>query len=671
MSNKKLSLFDALIEVLTLELGTKTTHVLQEALANDHYHGTIGKADCHPGRDFAISALLPGLQKRYVGPTCEPGCISNEERERIAIEEFLEDNARCKSFNEEFDYTALGPFERTVWGEVIVLLEDALVGRGDCPLNLKAIAGSIHSGPGASSDVTGLAGSYGRLADGPMSFSNESVYHTYKACTNMYRLSYVSEAVRRQMFGDADTFNSVANFLSVLKTNKKNRGICTQPSGNMALQLATHDVLCGVLKTSFGCDLSTQQDHNRLLAYCGSLGQKSWLTHSWHWCTLDLSRASNFPLVLIQLLFPSVWSTWITHIRSHSIKIDGGVVEKHMCSSMGNGFTFSLMTVLLSAIVKVLYSLAGLPEYDVHPLHGRQKTWAVYGDDIIVDQRVFNALNKVLDAFGFLVNKKKTYSGDTLFRESCGADFYDGYPVRPVFVEQLQTQSDLLSLTNRLVRWGALHSVDLPETLKFLRLNIGKDVHRVPCWEDVTSGLHVPFECAVKSPVGVPKKISELLNKGNIPYTCLVPVAKRKVLFVENTRQVKYTDIATREVYSYSLTFIKKEGNNPAGIILHMLGGSVRNGRVGMRSLNVDYEEVWKIAPSWGDFSYFTDTAIQVRLGVGLFAYSLWERYLLRNYFLRKPPVPKTINFVCKNSLVTWNKSTGYRATFELGDKRI
>jgi hypothetical protein len=55
---------------------------------------------------------------------------------------------------------------------------------------------------------------------------------------------------------------------------------------------------------------------------------------------------------------------WLALIRSTYIRVGKKTYEKHMLSTMGNGFTFSLMTLLLSAIVKVLYSFADLPEYD-------------------------------------------------------------------------------------------------------------------------------------------------------------------------------------------------------------------------------------------------------------------------------------------------------------------
>jgi hypothetical protein len=304
---------------------------------------------------------------------------------------------------------------------------------------------------------------------------------------------------------------------------------------------------------------------------------------------------------------------------------------------MGNGFTFSLMTILLSAIVKVLYSLADIAEVDIHPSLGKMKTWAVYGDDIIVDKRVFNALTKVLKDVGFLVNENKTFS-EGLFRESCGGDFYNGSPVRPVFLEKLETQADILSLLNRLALWGVLHSVDLNRSLFLLRSKLDKDCPRVPNWEDVSSGLHVPFSHAVQTPAYVPRKIRDMCNVGNLPYECMIVRPETRALFQESSRRIPYTEIVRRELLYYDSTFeVKVIAQNQPGILLGMLDGSVRAGIVSIRPMgDVRQTRSWKIAPSWGDPSQFLEsTAMGLRSLATVGVYRLWEEYVRRNVFTK------------------------------------
>jgi len=629
--SKKLSLFDVFMKELFDDLKQYPEVRPQEMDAN-FLDGTGRETrDYHP-RNLAISLLRSGLSKRYIGESIKD-FPRLDERHQFAISEFLEDNDRCFQYNSSFSLSRMSVFTQGIFGELQTLLSKVLDHPSGSCLNLQAVFQNMRSGPGKSSDVQGFSSTYAKLCDGPMTFSSPAVASAYKACMLSTRLSYTTEAVRKSLYGELDNFNSQAHFLSVRKTNEKNRGICTQPSGNMVLQLATHEILSGVLRQAFDCDLSTQQELNRKLAYYGSLGQKSWLTHSWSFCTADLSRASNFPWVLVQKLCPELWVKWLKLIRSPAMVVEGQEVKKHMCSTMGNGFTFSLMTVLLSAIVKVLYRAADLPEYDTAPNGVVTKTWAVYGDDIIVDKRVFNALKIVLHDLGFLLNSNKSFSSG-FFRESCGADYYDGYPVRPVFVEQLQTQADIYSLLNRLVIWGVTHSVSLKKSLACLRKALGKDVLRIPNWEDVSHGLHVPFVMANHKPQDVPPFIRENLNAGNVPYKCIATAPKRIPLYREKEVRVKYSDIATKREFSYLRCVSTKEYFKEfPGVLFVLLEGSLRRGQFGVRPVGGTeyYENVWKIAPSWGDPSLFSDTAICLRTGVTLSIYRLWEEYVKTN----------------------------------------
>lgn len=627
---KKLSLFDVFMENIFDDL-RQYPEIRSEEMDANFLDGTGRETrDFHP-RNLAISSLRSGLSKRYIGATSKTA-PSLKDRNRIAINEFLEDNDRCLDYNRHFSPSSMSVFTQSVLGEVQMLLSKVLDHPSGSCLHMQAVSQNMRSGPGLSSDIPGTASTYAKQCDGAMSFTSTAVAATYKACMSSTRLSFTTEAVRKSLYGELDLFNSQAHFLSVPKTNLKDRGICTQPSGNMTLQLSTHEILSEQLRLSFGCDLSTQQEKNRKLAYLGSKGQKSWLTNSWNFCTLDLSRASNFPWVIIQFLFPKLWVEWLRLIRSPTMLVEETSVKKHMCSTMGNGFTFSLMTILLSAIIKVIYRAGNLPEYDVHPQLGKLKTWAVYGDDIIVDKQVFNAVLIVLKDLGFLVNKSKTFSTG-FFRESCGADFYDGYPVRPVFVETLQTQADIYSLLNRLVIWGVTHSIPLPKALKTLRQAIGQDELRVPNWEDVSHGLHVPFVMANHNPVGVPPFIRNMLNSGNVPYECITTVPNRIPLYREKEVKVLYSDIASRNVYTYRMTVSTKEYFTEfPGVLYVLLEGSLRRGQFGVRPLgDAEYQNVWKIAPSWGDPLLFSDTAICLRTGVTLSIYRLWEEYVKQN----------------------------------------
>lgn len=583
------------------------------------------------GRFYAALTLSAGLRKRFIGATSAPS-VSSTDRETNAVLEFLEDNARCAQFNRSFRPSDMPDFVQVIFGEVRLLLAETF----EDPrfeFTFSRIGCGLVSGPGASSGLPKRlkralldAGSYGRLGNSPMSFSHDNVRRLYKAVCNTSRLTYAAEAVRYACYGVDDSVEVPAVFLSVPKTTLKNRGICTQPSGNMALQLSTHSWFCEILRF-WGVDLENQQFLNRRLAYYGSRGPLHCKGRSWSFDTWDLSRASNFPWQLIVEVFPPEVVVWLDSIRSHEMLVSLGssyqCVRKEMCSTMGNGFTFALMTLLLSAIVKALYSYFGLSEYDEicsptagvrHPeavRSSRLKTWAVYGDDIIVDHRLRYALPLVLKHFGFLVNSDKSYTSGS-FRESCGADFYQGYNVRPVFVETLDNQADIYSLLNRLSEWSIYHSIPLPRAIHCLRTaaaSLGPEL-RVPFGEDVSAGLRVPPNMAFSDKkcedlVGAvaPTAYRALSKHGSKLYAALVPKPFTRRVFREVTRKRPWCCIKTRQVYFYTDVVAVKWNTeshpNLYAVLMHMLSGTIRQGTYGVRPRSTTYEVDWRICPNW------------------------------------------------------------------------
>jgi len=605
------------------------------------------EASMSTGRWYALMGFRAGIAKRYIGPTAGPS-VSLALREQLAVSEFMSDNARCEEFNAGYRPDSLPLFVKEVRKQVRKSLRNSLSdGPGYSVISASNLAQGMKSGPGSSSRVQGPTGFYSRLCNNILTFSTRHAQSIYNRLSMSSPVSYLAELERRNKFGLFDKLGVPAVFCSVPKTNSKNRGICTQPSGNMALQLATHAVLTYVLLKSYGCDLSTQQFKNRKLAQLGSKVTYHGRNRTWKFCTFDLSSASNFPWILIVDLFPYAVVEWLDAIRSHFMEVNLGgdlriKVKKHMCSTMGNGFTFSLMTVLLSAIVQSLYRLADLPEYDVDPITGQSfKTWAVYGDDIIVDKSVGNALRQVLSAWGFKINSDKSFE-DGYFRESCGADYYDGYPVRPVFLETLETQADVYSLLNRINEWGFTHSFYFHRTAAFLRRTVkdlGEEL-RVPNWVDVSAGIRVPFSMSypptrkrvpsfVKKAAGVDRfcdgRFFELLRPKQ-PFRAIFT----RVWYESNYGEV-FVGPPLEKVAGSNIVW--SEGANKAGTLLSMLGGFVRDGKFSFALTGqVELQTVWAYTPSWGDPDFLWGTNSSFYGGSRHTVYLSWERYIQNTF---------------------------------------
>jgi hypothetical protein len=92
-------------------------------------------------------------------------------------------------------------------------------------------------------------------------------------------------------------------------------------------------------------------------------------------------------------------------------------------SSMGNGFTFPLQSLIFYAVCKA-----------VADSHRSKRPIRVYGDDIVVCDKIVHDVVDLLGFYGFSCNMTKSFlSGN--FRESCGSHYYRGVDVKPYYLK--------------------------------------------------------------------------------------------------------------------------------------------------------------------------------------------------------------------------------------------
>lgn len=222
----------------------------------------------------------------------------------------------------------------------------------------------------------------------------------------------------------ATSFNAIS---FVPKTAKSARTIAIEPTLNTFVQKGIDCVLRSKLRAR-GYDL-TDQTKNQRLARIGSIGNQL--------VTLDLSSASDsMSTELVRTLFPEDWTWLMAMVRSPDYKLNGEVFHYHKFVSMGDGFCFPLQTLIFAAAVRASIWGSGCGEYEEH---------AVYGDDIIVHRNAFPLLKTLLAYLGFTVNQEKTHK-DGPFRESCGADWYMGQDVRPVYLDFILSEATALRI---------------------------------------------------------------------------------------------------------------------------------------------------------------------------------------------------------------------------------
>lgn len=204
-------------------------------------------------------------------------------------------------------------------------------------------------------------------------------------------------------------------FFTVPKDSQKDRGCCMEASRNVMLQLDVGRALKARYKRRYSVDLRDAPELHRELAQAASMDGSL--------ATIDLSNASDTVCkALVDLLLPPNWRELLNSLRATHTEIDGRMVRLEKFSSMGNGFTFELETILFRSLAVVIT--------DDHP------GCSVFGDDIIVPTQYARAMIAALRFFGFTPNEEKTFC-DGPFRESCGGDFFQGHPVRGYYMKEL------------------------------------------------------------------------------------------------------------------------------------------------------------------------------------------------------------------------------------------
>lgn len=260
----------------------------------------------------------------------------------------------------------------------------------------------------------------------------------------------------------------------VPKDFTKYRSIVTEPSLDMFFQLGLHNYITS-LSRRLGITPETQWKHARHLARKGSIDGS--------YATIDSTSASDtiYLEYLTELGVIPVWfATLIREIKSPLLTYKGKTLKISMMGTMGCGFTFAVMTALLTCAVRVVYKSLDIP---------LTSGFSVWGDDVIVVTPAYERTMRMLELLGFIPNPTKSFSLG-YFRESCGGDFFKGVFVRGIYCKKLKTKHDVYSLFNRLLSWSCRTEIILYDTLRYLFHSAPNNP--IPLYEDIESGFRMP-----------------------------------------------------------------------------------------------------------------------------------------------------------------------------------
>lgn len=415
---------------------------------------------------FAFERQLQRMRKR--------ARVSDPTLKAKALAKFLANNELCRITRTTLDSEVLENAKLFIAVTLERFTRTLDEGAIQTPLELSYLFDRWRFGPGTSNGVEGTHAADKLSQDMTCTAPCEPFVQKLRALH-----PYLSAVDAKSGLGVRVVEGSRLDF--VLKNEEQLRTIAMEPSGNMCLQLAAGEYIQRAL-AMIGLDITAQAPLNKALAQRGSI--------SGDLATLDLSSASDMIRTeLVRQLWPKEWYYLLCRLRSQSIQISDAEADQvplWMISTMGNGFTFPLMTLTIVALI-----------YGYRATYGRTKVlrmdWtdtAVFGDDIIIPVDEYDLCVKTLHDAGLVVNHDKSYCSGP-FRESCGGDYFKGTDVTPFYVKSLTCDSEVYVAINQVLEWCGKLNVMLPRTLRYLRSQLVSGPYFVPEWHGPGEGIRV------------------------------------------------------------------------------------------------------------------------------------------------------------------------------------
>lgn len=389
---------------------------------------------------------------------------TNARADEAAITEFLEQNRRPVINHPLRQY-----LDDLVKAELAEMLADV-------DLDVGPVFRAADVGPGSSVGASDNNSFLGKFS-GEITYGSPDLLRLFEAVCN-------SDERWQQLYQECDLANRFTQkkggrMSAVPKTVDISRLVVTPLLLNVFFDKGVGAQLEQTL-THLGIDLRIQPNVNRKLAKRGSMHGDM--------CTIDLKGASNhvryarwYPL------FPASLQWWLRLTRTDFVELPNKEWEElSMVQTMGSGLIFPLQTLCFLALCRVAYKQCGMQPRTT----GSKQNLAVFGDDIIVHRRAYDTVISMLNAFELVVNMDKTFSTGS-FRESCGADWFDGINVRPFFVKRTHRWEDRYSIMNRCVEWSLRLDLPLLDTLIGDLLEWKVPKFQVPQHGEEYSGLRV------------------------------------------------------------------------------------------------------------------------------------------------------------------------------------
>lgn len=409
------------------------THATEAGPHANHLLGRLRNRDYRGLLEFDIVPSAPGQDPRELYHALQAVAFFKKlewldagyDREGTCITTFLWAEDRCRLVNERFSLYRQGEPMDYPWDRLCIDARNEIRRViGEKPPSLDQL--DFKFGPGATTTTTQCESGAMYKLGAPLS-----------ASANLVRFPNRIRELLQEVPGLHDRAVSdgiivtPSRFSFAPKNARTYRGIIVPPLLNSLFQQGYGRWLKRVLRTfSSSIDLYDQR-RNQELAFRGSV--------SGGLATVDLKAASDTKAKqMVAFFLPSAWYAALETLTDDFVVMpDGQLVRQEKFSAMGCAFTFELESLIFWALTRAACRHLGLPLDDV----------SVFGDDIVMPSAAYELTVALLAFCGLTVNLEKSFWVGS-FRESCGADWYNGYNVRPYYQKYLVSPATLFVLHN-------------------------------------------------------------------------------------------------------------------------------------------------------------------------------------------------------------------------------
>jgi len=417
----------------------------------------------------------------------------SEVREYETYKKFRNVEQHCASVNARFYHSDALPFTTAV--ESCIFSMQRKIAKF-CDIDWHGQARFYGWGPGSTTSIKGRYTHANKIGEYPFRINEEAwklhsnLVSKFPGYLRALLVHNFPDIDRSQFSGDFCLlkenyiFEDVDELCCVPKTSKSDRLITISSTAQVFTTLSYGEVMRSRLISFYNVDLRKQERNQELAADYAN-------------CTIDLSSASDsVSLGLISHLFPPSMVELLFSLRTRKFHVPGTspdlayTFEKF--AGMGNGLTFPLETLIFHSAAMSACEYLGLATDDV----------STYGDDIIVPAGAYELLSELLTNLGFSLNSKKSNTGSSVLRESCGAHYIRGVDAKPAYVKRAgQDFETCIRNHNRFLRFfirtKQFHLIAL---LGILRWNCP-----VYCYAETGFDSDIPIGSGVLSSITVPE----------------------------------------------------------------------------------------------------------------------------------------------------------------------